>query len=156
MATSLRRRARPAGVQGPQVTLAFLALAMVRVLMLPMRCPERAGHAFRQPFRKWPARPLTAPTTAVTPNDQSSARVLRRDERRVPRELPESDAVVQPARLGMPWRTQAGDRHNEWPRPPAPAAYRAEASPSQSQAPVVRMRPQPARTQRPCSLCRAT
>jgi dihydrofolate reductase len=32
------------------------------------------------------------------------------DERRVPRELPEPDAVKQPARLGVPRRTQAGDR----------------------------------------------
>jgi protein-tyrosine-phosphatase len=39
-------------------------------------------------------------------DDQSSARGLGLDERRVPRELPEPDAVVQPARLGMPRRTQ--------------------------------------------------
>jgi hypothetical protein len=35
------------------------------------------------------------------PNDQSLARGLGFDQQRVPRELPEPEAVVQPARLGM-------------------------------------------------------
>lgn len=87
------------------------------------RCPEHHGPA------------------ESCPNGQSSARSRGFDERRVPGQLPEPDAVIQPARLRMPRRAQAGDRHVSGPGRRAPDASVQKHRPSQPQTPVVRMCP---------------